>query len=150
MPAALAAVAINGFALTGTTIFRQANGASYNGLNPTLLSGSSAVLGASLDPEGVTRLPSGNLLVSDEYGPSVYEFTAAGQFVRAFQTPANLVPAAGGRPGPGRAGGAGQSGTRRARLAPSMPAADKASPPAQHRSAHRAAASPGSGRCRGP
>lgn len=88
--------AINGFTLTGTTLFRQLNGATYNGLNPQLLNGSSAVLGASLDPEGLARLANGNLLVSDEYGPSVYEFTPAGQFVRAFQTPANLVPGAGG------------------------------------------------------
>jgi hypothetical protein len=31
-------------------------------------------------------------LVSDEYGPSLYEFTRAGQFVRAFTTPAGLIP----------------------------------------------------------
>jgi hypothetical protein len=90
--------AINGFTLQGTTIFRQPNGASYNGLNPTLLNGSPAILGASFDPEGLAQLPNGNLLVSDEYGPSVYEFTAAGQFVRAFETPANLLPRAGSTP----------------------------------------------------
>lgn len=90
--------AINGFALQGTTLFRQPNGASYNGLNPTLLNGSPTILGASLDPEGLAQLPNGNFLVSDEYGPSVYEFTAAGQFVRAFETPANLLPRAGSTP----------------------------------------------------
>ena len=84
--------AIGTFTLTATTLFRQANGAAYNGLNPTLLNGSPALLGGSLDPEGLARLPNGNLLVSDEYGPSVLEFTAAGQFVRAYQTPGNLLP----------------------------------------------------------
>ena len=38
---------------------------------------------------------SGNLLVSDEYGPSVYEFTRAGLFLRAFQAPDDLVPKVG-------------------------------------------------------
>ena len=84
--------AIGGFALNSTVLFRQANGQVYSGLNPQLSTGSAATLGASLDPEGLARLPNGNLLVSDEYGPSVYEFTPAGAFVRAFEVPANLVP----------------------------------------------------------
>jgi hypothetical protein len=84
--------AIGGFTLESTVLFRQANGDPYTGLNPQLASGSAARLGASLDPEGLARLPNGNLLVSDEYGPSVYEFTPAGAFVRAFEVPANLVP----------------------------------------------------------
>jgi len=84
--------AIGGFALQSTVLFRQADGNPYTGLNPQLATGSAARLGASLDPEGLARLPNGNLLVSDEYGPSVYEFTAAGAFVRAFEVPANLVP----------------------------------------------------------
>lgn len=83
---------INGFQLQATTLFQQANGNTYNGLNPQLLNGSSATLGGSLDPEGLARLPNGNLLVSDEYGPSVIEFTRGGQFVRAFTTPDNLIP----------------------------------------------------------
>lgn len=83
---------INGFTLQGTSLLRQTTGATYNGLNPLLSSGSSATLGGSLDPEGLARLPNGNLLVSDEYGPSVIEFTNDGQFVRNFTTPANLIP----------------------------------------------------------
>ncbi|MBJ6122608.1 esterase-like activity of phytase family protein [Sphingomonas sp. BT553] len=84
--------AINGFNLQSTVLFKQANGQDFSGLNPQILNGSAATLGGSLDPEGLARLPNGNLLVSDEYGPSVYEFTPAGNFVRAFATPANLVP----------------------------------------------------------
>jgi len=87
--------AINGFTLSGTTLFRQADGSTYNGLNPQLLNASSATLGGSLDPEGLARLANGNLLVSDEYGPSVIEFTPGGQFVRQFETPTNLLPRAG-------------------------------------------------------
>ena len=34
----------------------------------------------------------GNLLVSDEYGPSVREFTRSGELVRTHTTPANLIP----------------------------------------------------------
>ncbi|KQU47479.1 PEP anchor domain-containing protein [Sphingomonas sp. Leaf339] len=83
--------AINGFNLQSTVLFKQANGQDFSGLNPQILNGSAATLGGSLDPEGLARLPNGNLLVSDEYGPSVYEFTPAGNFVRAFATPANLV-----------------------------------------------------------
>jgi len=30
--------------------------------------------------------------VSDEYGPSLYEFSRRGELVRAFATPANLIP----------------------------------------------------------
>ncbi|MCU6454553.1 esterase-like activity of phytase family protein [Sphingomonas sp. A2-49] len=90
--------AIDGFQVQATTLFRQSNGATFNGLNPLLLTGNAATLGGSLDPEGLARLPNGNLLVSDEYGPSVLEFTPAGVFVRSFATPDNLVPrtAAGG------------------------------------------------------
>ncbi len=82
--------AINAFAPTSTTLYRD-GAAFFDGLNPALLNGNAATLGRSLDPEGLARLPNGNLLVSDEYGPSVYEFTPGGQFVRAFETPANLV-----------------------------------------------------------
>ncbi|MBB6505184.1 hypothetical protein F4693_002171 [Sphingomonas endophytica] len=82
---------INGFTLTNTVLYHDGAN-NYNGLNPQLLNGSVADLGRSFDPEGLARLPNGNFLVSDEYGPSVYEFRTDGQFVRAFEVPANLVP----------------------------------------------------------
>lgn len=84
--------ALGAFTLQKTVIFTQADGTTYNGLNPQLLNGNKATLGGSLDPEGLALLPNGHFLVSDEYGPAVNEFDAAGKFVRAFQTPANLVP----------------------------------------------------------
>lgn len=82
---------INSFTLTNTVLYHDGAN-NYNGLNPQLLNGSVADLGRSLDPEGLARLPNGNFLVSDEYGPSVLEFRTDGQFVRAFEVPSNLVP----------------------------------------------------------
>jgi hypothetical protein len=64
-----------------------------NGRNPLLLNGSAAVLGRSFDPEGLVIDPrTGHFLVSDEYGPSIYEFDRRGVVVGAFETPAGLVP----------------------------------------------------------
>jgi hypothetical protein len=87
---------ISDFALVNTIMFKQADGVSFfNGLNPQLLNGAVGALGASFDPEGLVRLPNGHFLVSDEYGPSLYEFDATGVYVRAFATPDNLKPRAG-------------------------------------------------------
>lgn len=78
----------------GTTL----NGVTYttdtplNGLNPLNLNGSISALGASFDPEGLVVGANGNLFVSDEYGPSIYEFSPTGALIRAFTPPANLLP----------------------------------------------------------
>ena len=51
------------------------------------------ILATPSTPRGIVVLPrSGNLLVSDEYDPSVYEFTRSGQFIRAFSVPSNILP----------------------------------------------------------
>lgn len=93
--------AISHFQLKKTILFKTADGsASFNGLNPLLLNGDSSVLGLSFDPEGFVVGSNGNYYVADEYGPSLYEFTPVdvgggtieARFVRAFQTPANLIP----------------------------------------------------------
>ena len=69
--------------------------AAFNGQNPLLLNGDRAQLGRSFDPEGLVVDPrSGDLIVADEYGPSVYVFNRRGQLQRVFETPANLVPRA--------------------------------------------------------
>jgi hypothetical protein len=66
---------------------------ALNGLNPLVLNGDASVLGRSFDPEGLVVDPrTCRLLVSDEYGPSVYEFSRKGKLRRVFATPANLVP----------------------------------------------------------
>ncbi len=80
--------AISNFQVQQTIKFSNASGA-YNGLAPNPTN----VLGNALDPEGFVINPrNGNLLVSDEYGPSLYEFNRSGVLVKTFTTPANLVP----------------------------------------------------------
>jgi hypothetical protein len=84
--------AISNFQIQQTILFR--NGSTYlNGLAPA----SASTLGYSFDPEGIVVLPrSGNFLISDEYGPSVYEFNRGGQFIRSFSVPSNILPKSGG------------------------------------------------------
>ena len=80
--------AISNFQVQQTVKF-TANGAALNGLAPA----NAGVLGNAFDPEGVVVNPrNGNLLVSDEYGTSVYEFNRSGQRLRALNMPQNLVP----------------------------------------------------------
>lgn len=79
---------ISNFAIAQTVLFQQA-GQPMNGLAPN----PKGTLGRSFDPEGFVVNPkTGHFLVSDEYGPSLYEFDRQGRFVRAFTTPSNLVP----------------------------------------------------------
>jgi len=86
----------------GTTL----NGVTYtvdtpfNGLNSKLLSdgGNGSLLAESQDPEGFVIGANGNFFVSDEYGPSVYEFEPTGKFVRAFTPPTNVLPTLNGAP----------------------------------------------------
>lgn len=90
--------AVTGFNLAQTIVFTKADGTVFSGLNPLLRSGNVSTLGDSFDPEGFVRLANGNMLVADEYGPSIYEFDASGRQIRAYTTPENLKPktAAGG------------------------------------------------------
>jgi len=83
--------AISNFAVQQTILFRD-GAQTFNGLAPN----PSNNLGNAFDPEGMVILPgSGNILVSDEYGPSVIEFARNGQFVRRYEVPANLIPKVG-------------------------------------------------------
>lgn len=85
--------AISNFKVVETIKFSNASGVALNGLAPS----PSSVLGTSFDPEGMVINPkNGNILVSDEYGPSVYEFNRSGQLVKAYTVPDNLVPKVGG------------------------------------------------------
>lgn len=81
--------AISNFQVVQTVKFTNASGQAYNGIAPN----PSSALGRSFDPEGLVINPrNGNFLVSDEYGPSLYEFNRSGQLVRTFSTPSNLIP----------------------------------------------------------
>lgn len=80
--------AISNFRVVQTVRFMRGT-QPFNGFAPSPTS----VLGNAFDPEGIVINPrNGNLLVSDEYGPSLYEFDRTGQFIRAFTTPAGLIP----------------------------------------------------------
>ena len=80
--------AISNFRVVQTIKFMQGT-QPFNGLAPSPTN----VLGRAFDPEGLVINPkNGNLLVSDEYGPSLYEFDRTGQFIRAFTTPVGLIP----------------------------------------------------------
>ncbi len=81
--------AISNFAVVETIKFNSA-GSALNGLAPSPTSN----LSNSFDPEGVVVNPAnGNLLVSDEYGPSLYEINRqTGAIVRKFTTPSNIIP----------------------------------------------------------
>ena len=66
---------------------------ALNGLNPLLLNGNAAGLGRSFDPEGLVIDPrTGHLIIADEYGPSIYEFTRGGRLIGIFETPEVLLP----------------------------------------------------------
>lgn len=84
--------AVTGFNLQQTIVFTKSDGTVFSGLNPQLRAGNPATLGDSFDPEGFVRLPNGNMLVADEYGPSIYEFDATGKQIRTYGTPENLKP----------------------------------------------------------
>jgi len=99
--------AISNFKIAETVIFKSGS-QTLNGLAPSPTS----TLGLAHDPEGVVINPkNGNFLISDEYGPSVREFSRSGELLRTFITPANLLPRngeilnfAGGTPEPNIAG----------------------------------------------
>jgi hypothetical protein len=81
--------AISNFQVVQTVKFTDATGTlPFNGLAPSPTN----VLGRSLDPEGFVVNPkTGRFLVSDEYGPSLYEFNRDGTLARTFTTPASLI-----------------------------------------------------------
>lgn len=83
---------ISHYELDKTIRFVDDSGAPFNGRNPRLLNGNAAMLGNSFDPEGLVVGRNGHFFVSDEYGPSLYEFDRKGRFIRAFEPPANLLP----------------------------------------------------------
>src|SRR5262245_7765548 len=108
---------ISNYQITKTIIFKNEDGSPFNGLNPLDLNDDPSILGDSFDPEGIVVGQGGHLFVSDEYGPSIYEFSASGGFVRAFTPPDNLLPRVGGNlnfaadpPQTGRQGNRGYEG----------------------------------------
>jgi len=84
--------AISRFRILETVQFKNKLGEPLDGIFPGGALDTSN-LGNSFDPEGLVVHPAtGNLLVSDEYGPSLYEFHRDGTLIRAFKTPETLKP----------------------------------------------------------
>lgn len=101
---------ISGFKILETVKFRDESGKPLDGIAPNPTSD----LGVSFDPEGFVVHPkTGHFLVSDEYGPSLYEFDRHGIRVRSFETPANLIPRNAGTDTPNYAGDTGNTAGKR-------------------------------------
>jgi hypothetical protein len=72
--------------LVSTTLLKAADGKPYIGLASAFdPHGPDGI--HRFDPEGLRRGPSGNLFVSDEYGPYVVEFDSSGHAVRSLPVP---------------------------------------------------------------
>lgn len=88
--------------LADTIKFTDDQGKAVTGLDPE--SGARAAKGkmpvlpettngkVAMDPEAVVRLQDGSLLISDEYGPNIYHFSADGKMISATQPPKALLP----------------------------------------------------------
>jgi hypothetical protein len=104
--------------LADTIMLVDDKGANTTGLDPAdgtrAASGDMPILPqapngkVSLDNEAIVRLPDGTMLISDEYGPYIYRYSADGHMMSATQPPAALLPMRKGKinfasnnPGPG-------------------------------------------------
>ena len=77
----------------GGTNFTGFDGSSTN--NPTIPQSPASSIGAghlSLDAEGIVLLPDGGFWVSDEYGPAIHRFNAAGELQETLLPPPALLP----------------------------------------------------------
>jgi hypothetical protein len=72
--------------LVSTTLLKAADGKPYIGL-ASAFDPHGADGGHRFDPEGLRRGPSGNIFISDEYGPYIVEFDSAGHAVRSLPVP---------------------------------------------------------------
>ena len=77
-------------ALDATEMLKRPDGKPFIGISSelgTFKDASGEVVSNRLDPEAIRRLPSGNVLISEEYMPGVIEFDPHGAFVRAWPVP---------------------------------------------------------------
>lgn len=90
-------------ALTDTILLTDASGAPLTGLDPSEGGVRPAAGGLpplpqapngriSFDPEAIVLLPDGSFFISDEYGPYIYRFSAAGKMLAAIRPPEALIP----------------------------------------------------------
>jgi len=98
-----------GLSLADTKKLTESNGTALTSLDPAT---TTAGLGTrpgfpvlpqastgrlSVDPEGLVLLPDGSFFISDEYGPYLYRFSAAGVLLGAIRPPEALIPKRSGR-----------------------------------------------------
>jgi hypothetical protein len=94
-----------GITVADTTLLTEANGTPFTALDtaagtagvrpatatlPPMPQGFNGRL--SIDAEGIARLPDGSFYISDEYGPYIYKFSAAGVLQSAIRPPAAFIP----------------------------------------------------------
>lgn len=94
-----------GITVADTTILSEADGTPFTALDtaagaagvrpatgslPPLPQGYNGRI--SIDAEGIARMPDGSFWVSDEYGPYIYKFSAAGVLQAAIRPPAAFIP----------------------------------------------------------
>jgi 5'-nucleotidase/UDP-sugar diphosphatase len=93
---------------TDTLLFTYDNGKFFTGFdggntnNPVVPQSPATSVGGgrrSLDAEGLVLAPDGGYWVSDEYGPALFRFNAAGELQETILPPAALVPKVGAFPG---------------------------------------------------
>jgi hypothetical protein len=77
-------------ALVRATPLRQPSGATHSGLK-YLFDAENGPGGLRFDPEGVRVSPRGTLYVSEEYGPTLGEFSADGKRLRTLRLPDKLL-----------------------------------------------------------
>lgn len=82
--------------LTATTLLTNEDGKRYVGTN-TAFEHAEAEKNRRLDPEGVRVGPKGEVYISDEYGPVIYEFDAKGKRVQSLPVPARFQTAKPGK-----------------------------------------------------
>ncbi len=104
-PAGAAAQNQVGITVADTTLLTEANGTPLTALDtaagpagvraaagglPPLPQGFNGRI--SIDAEGIARLADGSFYVSDEYGPYIFKFSAAGVLQSAIRPPAAFIP----------------------------------------------------------
>jgi hypothetical protein len=76
--------------LVQTTLLTNEKGENFTGFAGAF-DATNSPASLRLDPEGIRVAKNGNLFISDEYGPFLYEFTPDGKRVRALPVPAKFL-----------------------------------------------------------
>jgi len=78
--------------LASTSLLTNEMGQSFSGAL-SMIDKKNPEKSRRLDPEGVRVGPKGEILIADEYGPSLYEFDTSGKRTQTYPIPAKFLPA---------------------------------------------------------